>query len=170
MYNPIDISSYFLHKYSNQENTITPMKLVKLVYISHGWHLGITGNALIDENPEAWKYGPVIPTIYHYYKNFGRNPIKLKEDLNYNEVLPEEIRSFLDRIWSVYGKFSGIELSAKTHQSGTPWDITWSKIHNDKKSIFGIYSKQIPDNLIKDYYYNKLVLNRNKAELQEQNE
>ena len=162
MYNPIDIANYFLKKYG-QENNITPMKLVKLVYISHGWYLGITDNALIDENPEAWKYGPVIPTIYHHFKDYGRNPIKLNNIEEIPDTLSKEITFFLEKIWEVYGKYTAVELSSKTHEIGTPWYLTWNKIQNLKSSRtsrFGFFSKQIPDTLIRDYYKKKYVLNK----------
>ena len=93
MYNPIIIANYFLSKYGVDYN-ITPMKLVKLVYIAHGWHLGITNNALIDENPEAWKYGPVIPRVYHTFKKFGKNPVKSNEIANVDNDLPFNKREF----------------------------------------------------------------------------
>lgn len=158
MYNPLDISHYFLTKYG-KVNDITPMKLVKLVYISHGWYLGLTDNALIDENPEAWKYGPVIPSVYHYFKNFGGDAIKLPEDIDV--VLPENIVSFLDKIWSVYGKCDAIQLSAKTHEIGSPWYLQWARLQSNNFS--GLRSSQIPDNSIKQYYKDKLIKNKAKA-------
>ena len=38
---------------------ITPMKLLKLVYIAHGWHLALSEGKkpLVNEASEAWKYG-----------------------------------------------------------------------------------------------------------------
>ncbi|MCB0375635.1 MAG: DUF4065 domain-containing protein, partial [Sinomicrobium sp.] len=91
MYNPVIVANYFLSKYGVDYH-ITPMKLVKLVYIAHGWHLGITDNALIDENPEAWKYGPVIPRIYHEFKKFGKNPIKIANTVTVDDQLPLNTR------------------------------------------------------------------------------
>jgi uncharacterized phage-associated protein len=43
---------------------ITPMQLLKLVYIAHGWSLAILGRDLFPDRIEAWKYGPVIPDLY----------------------------------------------------------------------------------------------------------
>jgi uncharacterized phage-associated protein len=164
MYNPITISNYFLKTYG-QENDITPMKLVKLVYISHGWYLGITENALIDENPEAWKYGPVIPSVYHYFKEFGGSPIRVSDfPSDPDEVLSKDTKTFLDKIWEVYGNFTAIELSAKTHEINTPWYISWNKLQElNSNSRFGIFSHQIPDNLIKDYYQTKFNINKGKT-------
>jgi uncharacterized phage-associated protein len=139
------------------------MKLVKLVYISHGWYLGLMEQPLIDENPEAWQYGPVIPTVYHYFKNFGGSPITSKDfESNPDEILPSEIQKFLNKIWEIYGKYSALQLSAKTHEPNTPWHISWNRMKERQNGIngFGIYSHQIPDNLIKEYYQKKFNMNK----------
>ena len=62
---------------TNEGEPTTPLHLVKLVYISHGWVLGFHGIPLIRESVEAWKYGPVIPAVYHRYKPFGGSHINL---------------------------------------------------------------------------------------------
>jgi len=165
MYNPITISNFFIQEYG-QQNDITPMRLVKLVYISHGWYLGLTGNALIDENPEAWQYGPVIPTVYHHYKSFRSNPIKNSHIRNNpcNEI-SETDQIFLRSVWEVYKSYSALDLSAMTHQVGTPWFVTWHKLSHNTPTL-GINNKQIPDNLIRDHYKQKLeVANRETQEV-----
>lgn len=53
----------------------TQMKLHKLLYYAHGWHLGFTGEPLLDEAIEAWAYGPVVPSIYQELKMLGSAPI-----------------------------------------------------------------------------------------------
>ena len=45
-------------------NDISPMKLQKLVYYAHAWHLAFLGQPLIREEVQAWKFGPVIPDVY----------------------------------------------------------------------------------------------------------
>src|SRR5215510_7158653 len=54
---------------------LTPMKLQKLVYFAHGWSLALTGVPLIKDAVEAWRYGPVIPALYHEFKHNGARPI-----------------------------------------------------------------------------------------------
>jgi uncharacterized phage-associated protein len=39
--------------------------------------LAINKEPLIDERVEAWNYGPVIPSLYHEFKNFGSGAITL---------------------------------------------------------------------------------------------
>lgn len=165
MYNPITISHFFVYKYG-QTSDITPMKLVKLVYISHGWYLGLTGNALIDENPEAWKYGPVIPSVYHYYKDYGKDPIKrLFTASDPQKELPDDIQIFLDKIWEAYKNYSALDLSTMTHQIGTPWFVSRQQLKQrqlNNSGGFGIFSQQISDNLIRDHYKKKLeIANQN---------
>lgn len=154
MYSPKDIAEYFLSRYSENGN-ITPMKLIKLVYIAHGWYLGITEKALIDENPEAWKYGPVIPSLYHQFKSFGNSAIR-SENKSFS-LGDKETEDFLDRIWKVYGNFDGVQLSAKTHQENSPWSLVWNSIKNND-----YFSLQIPENFIKEHYKKLLESNRQK--------
>jgi uncharacterized phage-associated protein len=122
------------------------MKLTKLTYIAHGWYLGLKGVSLIDENPEAWMYGPVIPRIYHEFKHWGRRPIKMEFEEHVVLSDPED-EAFLDKIWQVYGQLSAVRLSAMTHQANTPWSNTWNTIKKHP-----VYSLQIPEQEIKTYY------------------
>ncbi len=151
MYNPLKISNFFIQEYG-RDNKITPMKLVKLVYISHGWYLGITDNALIDQNPEAWQYGPVIPSVYHFYKTCGSSSID-PDKYNYSDSeLPEKIKSLLRKIWQVYNEYSALQLSDMTHRVGSPW---YQTVHNRLN-----YTQQIHDNLIRDYYKKRIHNNK----------
>lgn len=163
MYSPITIANFFIQEYG-RENDITPMRLVKLVYISHGWYLGLTNNPLIDENPEAWQYGPVIPSVYHHYKSFKSSPIK--NALQFNnpcDEISEEDQRFLRSVWEAYKNYSALDLSAMTHQVNTPWFITWHNLSQNKFTL-GINNKQISDNLIRDHYKQKLESVNNQAQ------
>jgi len=74
-YSPYSIASYFLHKAAESNQTLTPMKVIKLVYLAHAWNLGLFGNPLFEEKAQAWKYGPVIPSLYHALKFFGNEDV-----------------------------------------------------------------------------------------------
>ncbi len=50
------------------------MKLQKMVFFAHGYHLAKYGEPLIKDEFLAWKFGPVVLTIYDQYITFG-NPI-----------------------------------------------------------------------------------------------
>lgn len=123
---------------------LTPMKLMKLTYIAHGWALAILKRDLFRNRIEAWKYGPVIPDLYQATKRFGRGdiPANLIGDPSVHSV-DEETHEFLEQVIQKYGNFSAIGLSNLTHQSGTPWDRVYMP---------GMMHIEIPDDLIKSHY------------------
>ena len=106
----------------------TPLKLIKLVYISHGYHLAIIGAPLFYEQVEAWKYGPVVREIYYAVKQYGKNAIPPGVFAGFEEGAEGNISSdssaVINDVVASYGKYNGLELSATTHQPGTPWDKT----------------------------------------------
>lgn len=132
MHDPKSIANYFLELAAASGEAITPMKLQKLVYYAHGWYAGYTQQPLINESVEAWQYGPVIPSLYREFRQYGSGEIKSKATevglFGSSEVpIPADphIRAFLTNVWNSYGKYTGIALSEMTHASGTPWDQTW---------------------------------------------
>ena len=122
----------------------TPLQIIKLVYMSHGWMLGLYDRPLIKENVEAWKYGPVVPVVYHAIKGFGSLPV---EEIKMNVppivlVLDEYESDLIKQVNQKYGCFTGIRLSQLTHARGSPWDEIWD----------GTPNKIIPNELIQKYY------------------
>lgn len=171
------VANYFFELSRKKKKPVTPLKMQKLVYIAHGWHLGITGEPLVvDEYAEAWDFGPVFPSLYHEFKHFRASPIsEPAQELVIDEPIeswdwdwdrlesytPEidkkdtELRHFLDRIWKIYSKYSGGRLSSMSHGKGTPWsktrqregDILNAPIRNE--DIRDFYKKKLDDRLSK---------------------
>ena len=134
MFNAKSIANYFLELAAARGESISPMKLQKLVYYAHGWYAGYTERPLINEAVEAWQYGPVIPSLYHEFKHFGSGSITAKameyDALGVREAkvpADPDVRTFLQNVYNSYGQYSGTHLSEMTHASGTPWDQTWSE-------------------------------------------
>jgi len=154
MENAVAVANYFVRKSLESGVPVTPMKLTKLVYTAHGWYLGLTGEPLIAEGVQAWKYGPVIPSVYDSFKNYGGSPItepagtlEPNGHVVYYSLNTPNLTSFLDRIWDVYKDYSAIELSALTHQENTPWYEVWNQQGGrDKRSVV------IPNAAIQSYY------------------
>jgi uncharacterized phage-associated protein len=162
-YSPKAIANYFLDLARANGDSISPMKLQKLVYYANGWYAGYTGNSLINEAVEAWQYGPVIPSLYHEFKRFGGGPITSKacdfdpSNLEFVEVpLPADtsILAFLANVWTSYGKYTGLKLSEMTHAQGGPWDETW-------KHAQGVKGADIPLSLIVEHF--RVAIDKSKA-------
>ena len=52
----------------NAGETITPLKLQKLLYAVQGWNLVFNGKVMYGERIEAWAHGPVVAQIYNEFK------------------------------------------------------------------------------------------------------
>jgi len=130
---------------------ITPMQLLKLVYIAHGWCLGLTGKPLIGEEAIAWKYGSVIMSVYNDFRCWGQYPIEQQKailNIEGNYVIPTvkdaDARRLLDKAWEAYLSFDGLQLSTLAHQEGTPWDTTVQRYGRWRRWCLPANLKQYP--------------------------
>lgn len=107
--------------------SVTPLHLLKLVYIANGWSLAFNDEPLVHEAAEAWTYGPVIPSLYQSVRHFRAAPISnlITGDYDQNELLHQD-KELIAAVYRAYGHLSGIQLSNMTHVDDTPWSITWA--------------------------------------------
>lgn len=118
------VANYLIQAKKRKDGTPpTPMQLLKLVYIAHGWNLAINNRPLITDRIEAWQYGPVVPPLYHDLKKWGNTPVEepLSVPISAAGNLSSDERALLDEVLDAYGHLSGIQLSNLTHALGTPW-------------------------------------------------
>lgn len=125
------MNSILERTFSENRTDMTPMKAQKILFYTHGWHLAITGEPAIDQNFEVWAYGPVVRTIYQSLKKYGGNCISsyIQEyDVSTGEeasfVVSRDCHAFyqsLDIAWEKYIDIDAINLSAMTHEPGSPW-------------------------------------------------
>lgn len=129
---------------------------MKLVYIAYGYGLAMLHRSLIDyrfDNVEAWKYGPVIPSVYHSFKYYRDRPIKDKtiviegdEDQQIKFVEPQltdrDAQMICDYVWDRYNSYSDSQLVSLLHAQATPWGQVYEEGKNNP----------IPEILTKDYY------------------
>jgi len=150
------VANEFLGLAFAEGKRVSPLKMQKLVYFAHGWHLAVTGRPLLNESIQAWKYGPVIPTLYREFKESGSDFIvspaavykngqwvvaKLDDEGTAQEV--ETAKKIIERVWQQYGSLSASELTTLTHTKGSPWERT------PDKDEFGAI---IPDESIREYF------------------
>lgn len=120
VYSADKVADWFLSK-----KPVSPKKLQKLVYYAYAWTLTILNDdkdhlniRLFNDNIEAWVHGPVVPSLYAKYSNYGFNDI----DVTITEVpkFQDDIEDVLNQVYEVYGDFNGNELESLTHQE-SPW-------------------------------------------------
>ena len=130
---------------SANSRPVTPLELIKLTYIAHGWSLGLRGVPLVSENAEAWQYGPVFPELYHGLKHFRAFPVTEVPAIGLEMVgIRDEIadgdKGLIASVFEAYRKLNGVQLSSLTHQPNTPWDLAWRKGKNSVISNTSIES------------------------------
>lgn len=106
---------------------LTPMQLIKLSYMAHGFSLAIKDRPLLNEAVEAWRYGPVIPGLYRKLKSYGNGGVDKPIGRFFgSETLASEDVELIDAVYQKYGKLTGSQLSFLTHKRGTPWHDAYS--------------------------------------------
>lgn len=143
MANALSVANAFLTLAKERGETLTPMQLLKLVYIAHGWKLGLYHTPLIAEEVQAWQYGPVIPKLYSRIRQFRSNPVTEIAHPDADEALDFMETDLVRQVYEIYGHLSGPALSRLTHAENTPWALTY------KPGAFGIV---IPNDIIEDHY------------------
>lgn len=128
------IANEFLNLADAEGRKLTQMQLQKLVYIANGWSLALADELLVDDIPEAWDYGPVYSSLWRALRKYGRLPvtesIKIEDENPFADEngdqpivaeLSKEQTSLIRKVFDVYGKYHAFQLSAMTHEEGTPW-------------------------------------------------
>jgi len=78
-----------------------------------GWHLGLYGAPVFDEQFQAWVHGPVQYEVYNEYKNYRWNLIS--EPIEKPKFEPELIKH-IHEVLQAYGGETGYMLEILTHQ------------------------------------------------------
>jgi len=105
-------------------DSMTNLKLQKLVYYAQGFHLAVFGKPLFAERICAWEYGPVIPALYAALKGHGASPVSIIDLETFPHVrLEVDDKKLLREVNSVYGQFSAVRLMQMTHNE-PPWKET----------------------------------------------
>lgn len=142
MHSSLAVANRFLELARERGDALTPMQLLKLVYLAHGWMLGLHGRPLIADSVEAWRYGPVIPKLYNAVRKFKSDFITGKlpaVESRFDEAEADIIR----QTYEIYGRKTGPALSRLTHRPGGPWETVYEH---------GSFGTTIPNDLIEDHY------------------
>jgi uncharacterized phage-associated protein len=119
-----EVADYFLSKAASEEDgadLISNLKLQKLLYYAQGVHMALQDTPLFEEDIQAWQHGPVVPSIYQQYKDYGGNSLSAPAlgTIDFTRYTPEE-QETLSEVYNVYGQFSAWRLREMTHSEG-PW-------------------------------------------------
>ena len=147
-----DVAKFIIDIFSTKaeiglDDGMTNLRLQKLMFLAQGYYLAKYGTPLFNEPIEAWRYGPVVPSIYEKYSKFKDNAI-LDSAPEENALTTQEAELVID-VLSEFGKYSAGYLVEMSHAPGAPWDQVYQE---SKKNA-------ISTDKIKEYYRKQKPLN-----------
>ena len=151
------VGNYMLQKAAAEGRRLTVMHLLKLVYLAHGYWLGLTGRRLIRHPVEAWPLGPVIPHIHEEYPPGAREVfIYMKSGLGapYRAGFTDAEREIMDMVFEGYSTLPDSALTAITREPGAPWD----RVRDKAMMSYPVISSKV----IGDYYRARIEAAENK--------
>jgi uncharacterized phage-associated protein len=123
MANAEHVAQFFLSLSEPDEGDfISNLKLQKLCYYAQGFTLAMLARPLFADDIFAWDHGPVVPRLYHLYKEHGSQAIPVPHDFDPDVIAADEA-GILREVWDVYGQFSAWKLRNMTHAEA-PWKET----------------------------------------------
>ena len=124
---------------------VSNLAMHKILYLAHMFYMGRREDhslLIVGEKFEAWKYGPVLPTLYHHVKFFGKDPVT---DVFYSNNIVEEgpAADMIKEASEALAHAKPGVLVMNTHKPGGAWDKNYKR---REKSIV------IPDqDILKEY-------------------
>ena len=153
-----EVANYILDYADKNGIPVTNLGLQKIIYFCHVWFLVTANKPLIKQNFEAWEFGPVLPYLYRFFKEFGDQKIITRatklDPKTGNKViarinLDKDEESLLESIVSFCSRLSVNQLVEQSHVAGGPWHDVW---HHEEKVNPGI---QISNQAILKFYISK---------------
>jgi uncharacterized phage-associated protein len=142
-YPALTIARWFIAWAEATAEELSNLKLQKLLYYAQGHYLADHRTPLFTGEIQAWSHGPVVPVVYHEFKDSGSSSIILgsSDPFTWDEV-DKDTAGFLGKVWNTYGGFSAGRLRSLTHQE-PPWKRHWRP---DERCTV------IPANEIREYF------------------
>ena len=146
-YDSRQIANCLIEIANRHHQSMSIMRLLKLAYMSHGWALAMIKEPLINDYVQAWRYGPVIPSIYYSFRPYGVYGLS-KIPIVKEQIIDDDDCEFIEAVYELYKDLTDSKLTQLTHIHGGPWH----KVYEPGK--LGIV---IPNELISEHFKDKLA-------------
>lgn len=144
-YLAIDVAKHTLNHVDRLEKNITNLKLQKILYYIQAQSLKQNDKPLFSNPIEAWRHGPVVRSVYNYYREYTNRPITELED-TWDSFTKGEKRLMDSVIENLIDKDEW-DLVRRTHGEA-PWKSVYEKGS----------SNEITLKSIKDYFANRDII------------
>lgn len=147
----VELAYLIVNMSVDNRDYISNLKLQKLLYLIQVEYIRIYGQPLFENKIEAWRYGPVVPSVYREFSKFGGGVIdqKISREIfrkKGSDIIAEKI--MIDRDNGLGARLSEdiislIENQLDIHATNSPWDLvelshrrggTWEKKYNSDRN------------------------------------
>lgn len=141
------VENYFEREMDWNIDPLTQMKVIKLLYFAYGRYLVATHRKLFSSSIIHLQYGPVVTEVHDKFT--GQRVLDIdkpnQEVMNdYNLVSEDEdVAGLLSKVNEDYVNYNAARLSKKTHQPGSPWNLTPDKAVINDRLIFDTFKQGI---------------------------
>ena len=158
-YSATAIANYFIQDAIDNDRVMTNLRLQKLIYFAHATYFKQYGELLINDQIEAWPFGPVIPNVYFKLKKYQYREIDdiiVEDNGRYFKIKDNdtEVKEHLNKIIDVFKNVPTVKIVALSQQEDGAWYKTLNEKNinpNDKDLVNKIPRHlTILDNDIKD--------------------
>jgi uncharacterized phage-associated protein len=119
-----DACDYIIVKVRAAAESLSHLKLQKLMYYAQAWHWAFYGKPLFAGKFQAWVHGPVNRDLYDrfsktksLYSEITENDIRPDFDMG---AVAEDEAAHIDSILEAYAGLTGTQLEEMTHYEN-PW-------------------------------------------------
>jgi len=99
---------------------LSNLQLHKIIYIADLNFAGKGRGRLVDEDFEAWDYGPMLPSLYHKCKAFGSKAVP-QVFWGHQDISGTPEAAMLDAAWENLRSATPGQLVQSTHSSLGAW-------------------------------------------------
>lgn len=160
-YDPRAVANLMLDEAGEKHLGLGHIQLHKLLYFSHGIHLVQTKSPLVSGYFEAWRYGPVHPTVYRAFKQAGHEAIRFRatsqdpltgERRDIPDITDTQVVGLVRRVLASYGSLPAGRLVDLSHAKDSPW---WYVVEQGRAGV--AFGMRISDSVIADRFrYHKV--------------
>lgn len=130
-YNAMDVAKLIITDGYDRCKFVTNLRLQKLMYFVWIAYYKKKNEPLFREPFYAWKFGPVVLSVYKEFCRFVSEPIFKSYD---TEIAPEDAQIIIDAV-AEHDNHSTAALVHLTHRDGAPWTTIFDNGSGYNKEI-----------------------------------
>lgn len=153
----LDLAAHVINRCMDLGMPTTHFKLQKMLYLLEVKSLIHSGKSLIDENFEAWDYGPFLRSVYNKYSYMAACEMLVRQKTD--RELPSDQRNAIINDIDELAKMNLWELAQYSMEPNTPWAKVYEKDAQVKipNQLMVSYANALRESISKESQVNKSV-------------